>query len=152
MNSKEFELLSIFRHESKPLSLTDIMEAYPELSKNTTAKELSRLEKMGYLSVVGYGISNKTRCRKYVMTEAAQEDYLTQYAFSILNSTNLVSRAELCMAVLSVENDKNSIAAEINNLQNMLNEFIQKNNLENTKEDSQNDKPVYTPSDGGDNE
>ena len=148
MKPKEFELLKILCRSDQPLSLPEILERHPDLNKNTTAVTLNNLLNQGWIEVAGHGMSNKTICREYIPTAEARNRVINQFADRFSNRSDIFSTADFCMALLKKGSGKNS-KTEINRLKNMLDEFIQDNNINITKEESNHDKSILPTTDGG---
>ncbi len=127
MNPRELDVLNILWKSDAPLTSTDIVNGGPDLTQSTVIAVLRKLLKAELIEVCGVTHSGKVLSRTYRPTEASRQMILQNFTDSYANFRNVIPKADICAAIMQIDDNPVQTKKEIERLKVMLANF--ENNL-----------------------
>lgn len=85
LTKRERQVLAVFWKADKPLSVSEVIDQDPELSKNTVAAVVKKLHTNDLLSISGIGYTKTALTRQYVPTMSEEEFVLQELSDKTLS-------------------------------------------------------------------
>lgn len=123
MNPRELDVLNILWKSEAPLTSTDIVNGGQGLTQSTVIAVLRKLLKAELIEVCGVTHSGKVLSRTYRPTEASRELILQNFKDSYASFRNVISKADICAAIIQVDDNPTQAKEDIAKLKAMLADF-----------------------------
>lgn len=123
MNPRELDVLNILWKSEAPLTSTDIVNGGQGLTQSTVIAVLRKLLKAELIEVCGVTHSGKVLSRTYRPTEASRELILQNFKDSYASFRNVIPKADICAAIMQVDDNPAQAKEDIAKLKAMLAEF-----------------------------
>lgn len=126
LNPRELDVLNILWKFNKDMTSTDIVNEQRGLTQSTVIAVLRKLLKDDLVEVAGVTHSGKVLSRTYRPTEASKEVIKNNFTNDYSNFINVISKSDLCAAILGVEQSPEEMKAEISKLKKILADYEKK--------------------------
>lgn len=123
MNPRELDVLNILWKSEAPLTSTDIVNGGQGLTQSTVIAVLRKLLKAELIEVCGVTHSGKVLSRTYRPTEASRELILQNFKDSYASFRNVIPKADICVAIMQVDDNPAQAKEDIAKLKAMLADF-----------------------------
>ncbi len=120
LNQRELDVLNILWKSEEPMTSTDIVNEMRGLTQSTVIAVLRKLLKDNLVEVCGVTHSGKVLSRTYRPTEASREVILNNFATDYANFRNVVSKSDICAAILHVDQSPEKMKAELEKLKDII--------------------------------
>lgn len=120
LSPMELEVLNILWRAGRGMTAVDIAEAADSLLLNTVFGVVRGLVKSGLVENIGNLPCKKTSSRGYRPTEMSREYVLNEFISAYNGFQSAVAPADLCAAILYEEGDRERLAAELEKLKGIL--------------------------------
>lgn len=127
LNPRELDVLNILWKTDEPMTSTDIVSEQRGLTQSTVIAVLRKLLKEELVEVAGVTHSGKVLSRTYRPTEESRKVIMDNFAGDYANFKNVISKSELCAAILGIEQNPEVMKAEITKLKEILADYERKN-------------------------
>lgn len=128
LNPRELDVLNILWKSDEPMTSTDIVNQQRGLTQSTVIAVLRKLLSDELVEVTGVTYSGKVLSRTYRATEKSRKVIMDNFADDYASFKNVVTKSEMCAAILGVEQNPEQLRAEVLKLKEILNEFEKKMN------------------------
>lgn len=123
-NPRELDVLNIlWKKSDEALTSTDIVNEQRGLTQSTVIAVLRKLMNEGLIEVVGITHSGKVLSRTYRPTEKSKKAIMNNFINDYFNFKNIISKSDICAAILGVEQNPNQMRTEISKLKAILDEY-----------------------------
>ena len=120
-NPRELDVLNIlWKKSDEALTSTDIVNEQKGLTQSTVIAVLRKLLKDDLVEVSGVTHSGKVLSRTYRPTEKSQKAILNNFKSDYSNFKNIISKSDICAAILEIEQDPDQMKSEISKLKVIL--------------------------------
>lgn len=126
LNQRELDVLNILWKSEDPMTSTDIVNEMRGLTQSTVIAVLRKLLKDELVEVCGVTHSGKVLSRTYRPTAASREVILNNFATDYANFRNVVSKSDICAAILHVEQSPDKLKDELEKLKKIIAEYESK--------------------------
>lgn len=126
LNPRELDVLNILWKTGTPITSTDIVNEMKGLTQSTVIAVLRKLLKDNLVEVCGVTHSGKVLSRTYSPTEASREVIMNNFANDYASFRNVISKSDLCAAILHVEQSPEKMKSEIAKLKKIIKEYESK--------------------------
>lgn len=126
LNPRELDVLNILWKFNKDMTSTDIVNEQRGLTQSTVIAVLRKLLKDDLVEVAGVTHSGKVLSRTYRPTEASKEVIKNNFTNDYANFINVISKSDLCAAIIGVEQSPEETKAEISKLKKILADYEKK--------------------------
>lgn len=126
LNPRELDVLNILWKTGVPMTSTDIVNEMKGLTQSTVIAVLRKLLKDKLVEVCGVTHSGKVLSRTYSPTEASREVIMNNFANDYASFRNVISKSDLCAAILHVEQTPEKMKSEIAKLKKIIKEYESK--------------------------
>lgn len=126
LNTRELDVLNILWKIDKPMTSTDIVNEQKGLVQSTVITVLRKLVREHLVEVVGVTHSGKVLSRTYRPTEESRKAIMDNFSNTYSNFKNVVSKSDLCAAILGVEQNPEQLKSEVSKLKEILADFENK--------------------------
>ena len=123
LNPRELDVLNILWKKDEPLTSTDIVNEQRELTQSTVIAVLRKLLKDDLVEVAGVTHSGKVLSRTYRPTETSKAVIMSNFTGDYANFKNVVSKSDMCAAILGVEQTPEQMKSEVSKLKEILANF-----------------------------
>ena len=123
LNQRELDVLNILWKSEEPMTSTDIVNEMRGLTQSTVIAVLRKLLKDNLVEVCGVTHSGKVLSRTYRPTEASREVILNNFATDYANFRNVVSKSDICAAILHVDQSPEKMKAELEKLKDIIADY-----------------------------
>lgn len=123
LNPRELDVLNILWKTDEPMTSTDIVSEQRGLTQSTVIAVLRKLLKENLVEVAGITHSGKVLSRTYRPTEESRKVIMDNFAGDYASFKNVVSKSELCAAILGVEQNPGLMKTEVSKLQEILADY-----------------------------
>ena len=123
LNQRELDVLNILWKSEDPMTSTDIVNEMRGLTQSTVIAVLRKLLKDELVEVCGVTHSGKVLSRTYRPTAASREVILNNFATDYANFRNVVSKSDICAAILHVEQSPDKMKDELEKLKKIIAEY-----------------------------
>ena len=123
LNPRELDVLNILWSTNKEMTSTDIVNEMRGLTQSTVIAVLRKLAKDGFVEVAGVTHSGKVLSRTYRPTENSKEYITDHFTEDYTCFKNVISKSDMCAAILRVEDNPENTKAEISKLKTILSDF-----------------------------
>lgn len=123
LNPRELDVLNILWKTDEPLTSTDIVNEQRGLTQSTVIAVLRKLLKEDLVEVAGVTHSGKVLSRTYRPTEQSRDVIMRNFAGDYANFKNVVSKSDLCAAILGIEQNHDQMKSEISKLKEILADY-----------------------------
>ncbi len=120
LNPRELDVLNILWKTNRDMTSTDIVNEQKGLTQSTVIAVLRKLLKDNLVEVAGVTHSGKVLSRTYRPTPKSKEVIKNNFANDYANFKNVISKSDLCAAILDVDQSPEQMRAEISRLQDIL--------------------------------
>lgn len=120
LNPRELDVLNILWKFNRDMTSTDIVNEQRGLTQSTVIAVLRKLLKDDLVEVAGVTHSGKVLSRTYRPTANSKEVIKNNFTSEYANFKNVVSKSDLCTAILGVEQDKEEMKSEISKLKKVI--------------------------------
>lgn len=128
LNPRELDVLNILWKSDEPMTSTDIVNQQRGLTQSTVIAVLRKLLGDELVEVTGVTYSGKVLSRTYRATEKSRKVIMDNFADDYASFKNVVTKSEMCAAILGIEQNPEQLRAEVLKLKEILNEFEKKMN------------------------
>lgn len=123
LNPRELDVLNILWSSDREMTSTDIVNEMRGLTQSTVIAVLRKLAKDGFVEVAGVTHSGKVLSRTYRPTEESR-DYIAQHFTEDYECfKNVISKSDMCAAILRVNDNPEKTKAEISKLKDILADY-----------------------------
>ena len=126
LNSRELDVLNILWKADEPMTSTDIVNQQRGLTQSTVIAVLRKLLKDDLVEVAGVTHSGKVLSRTYRPTPTSRDVIMNNFAGDYASFKNVISKSDLCAAILSIEQSPDQMKAEIAKLKSILKDYEKK--------------------------
>ena len=126
LNQRELDVLNILWKSGDAMTSTDIVNEMKGLTQSTVIAVLRKLLKDEDVEVCGVTHSGKVLSRTYRPTEAYREVILNNFATDYANFQNVISKADICAAILHVEQSPEKMKVELEKLKRIIADYESK--------------------------
>lgn len=126
LNQRELDVLNILWKSEDAMTSTDIVNEMRGLTQSTVIAVLRKLLKDEYVEVCGVTHSGKVLSRTYRPTEASREVILNNFATDYANFQNVISKSDICAAILHVEQSPEKMKVELEKLKRIIADYESK--------------------------
>lgn len=126
LNPRELDVLNILWKSDEPMTSTDIVNQQRGLTQSTVIAVLRKLLSDELVEVTGVTYSGKVLSRTYRATEKSRKVIMDNFADDYASFKNVVTKSEMCAAILGVEQNPEQLRAEVLKLKEILNDFEKK--------------------------
>ena len=123
LNPRELDVLNILWRTGEAMTSTDIVNEQRGLTQSTVIAVLRKLLKDDLVQVDGVTHSGKVLSRTYRPTENSREVIVRNFADDYANFKNVISKSDLCAAILHIEQTPEQMKEEISKLKDILAEY-----------------------------
>lgn len=123
LNPRELDVLNILWKTDEPMTSTDIVNEQRGLTQSTVIAVLRKLLKENLVEVSGITHSGKVLSRTYRPTEESKKVIMDNFAGDYANFKNVVSKSDLCAAILDIDQSPKQMKSEIKRLKEILAEY-----------------------------
>ncbi len=123
LNPRELDVLNILWRTGEAMTSTDIVNEQRGLTQSTVIAVLRKLLKDELVQVDGVTHSGKVLSRTYRPTENSREVIMRNFADDYANFKNVISKSDLCAAILHIEQTPEQMKEEISKLKDILAEY-----------------------------
>ena len=120
LNQRELDVLNILWKSEEPMTSTDIVNEMRGLTQSTVIAVLRKLLKDNLVEVCGVTHSGKVLSRTYRPTEASREVILNNFATDYANFRNVISKSDICAAILHVDQSPEKMKSELEKLKDII--------------------------------
>ena len=120
LNQRELDVLNILWKSEEPMTSTEIVNEMRGLTQSTVIAVLRKLLKDNLVEVCGVTHSGKVLSRTYRPTEASREVILNNFATDYANFRNVVSKSDICAAILHVDQSPEKMKSELEKLKDII--------------------------------
>lgn len=128
LNPRELDVLNILWRSDEAMTSTDIVNEMRGLTQSTVIAVLRKLLKDDLVEVCGVTHSGKVLSRTYRPTEASREVILNNFATDYASFRNVISKSDICAAILHVEQKPDKMKRELAKLKKIIAEYESKLN------------------------
>lgn len=125
LNPRELDVLNILWRSEEAMTSTDIVNEMRGLTQSTVIAVLRKLLQDELVEVCGVTHSGKVLSRTYRPTEASRSVILNNFASDYKSFKNVISKSDICAAILHVDQSPEKMQNELNKLKNIIAEFEQ---------------------------
>ena len=129
MNPRELDVLNILWKTDNPMTSTDIVNEQKGLTQSTVIAVLRKLLKDGLVEVAGVTHSGKVLSRTYRPTEESKKVIMDFFVDGYFNFNNVISKSDICAAILEIEQNPDQMRSEISKLIEILDGYLEKVDL-----------------------
>lgn len=126
LNPRELDVLNILWRTGEPMTSTDIVSEKRGLTQSTVIAVLRKLLQDELVEVTGVTYSGKVLSRTYRAAEKSRKVILDNFADDYASFKNVVSKSEICAAILGIEQNPEQLKTEISKLKEILADFEKK--------------------------
>ncbi len=126
LNQRELDVLNILWKSDEPMTSTDIVNEMRGLTQSTVIAVLRKLLAENLVEVCGVTHSGKVLSRTYRPTETSREVILNYFASDYASFKNVVSKSDICAAILHVDQSPDKMKAELEKLKNIIADYESK--------------------------
>lgn len=126
LNPRELDVLNILWKSGEPMTSTDIVNEMRGLTQSTVIAVLRKLLKDELVEVCGVTHSGKVLSRTYRPTESSREVILNNFATDYANFRDVISKSDICAAILHVEQNPEKMKDELEKLKDIIEEYESK--------------------------
>lgn len=126
LNQRELDVLNILWKTDEPMTSTDIVNEQRGLTQSTVIAVLRKLLKDDLVEVAGVTHSGKVLSRTYRPTPASRDVIMSNFAGDYASFKNVISKSDLCAAILGIEQSPEQMKAEIAKLKTILKDYEKK--------------------------
>ena len=120
-NPRELDVLNIlWKKSDEALTSTDIANEQKSLTQSTVIAVLRKLLKEELVEVAGVTHSGKVLSRTYRPTEKSQKAIMDNFKNDYSSFKNIISKSDMCTAILGIDQDTDQMKSEINKLKVIL--------------------------------
>ena len=123
LNPRELDVLNILWKIDKPMTATDIVSEQKGLTQSTVIAVLRKLLQDELVEVTGVTYSGKVLSRTYRASEKSRKVILDNFADGYSSFKNVVTKSEMCAAILCIEQNSEQLKTEISKLKEILADF-----------------------------
>ena len=123
LNPRELDVLNILWKTDEPMTSTDIVNEQRGLTQSTVIAVLRKLLKDDLVKVAGITHSGKVLSRTYRPTEASKQVIMDNFAGDYANFRNVISKSDLCAAILGIEQNPEQMKSELSKLREILADY-----------------------------
>ena len=127
LNPRELDVLNILWKTDEPMTSTDIVSEQRGLTQSTVIAVLRKLLKEELVEVAGVTHSGKVLSRTYRPTEESRKVIMDNFAGDYASFKNVISKSDICAAILGIEQNPEVMKAEITKLKEILADYERKN-------------------------
>lgn len=120
LNPRELDVLNILWKSEVPMTSTDIVCEMRGLTQSTVIAVLRKLLRDELVEVCGVTHSGKVLSRTYRPTEASRGIIMDNFASDYASFKNVISKSDLCAAILHVEQTPEKMKAELEKLKSII--------------------------------
>ena len=128
LNPRELDVLNILWKSDEPMTSTDIVNQQRGLTQSTVIAVLRKLLSDELVEVTGVTYSGKVLSRTYRATEKSRKVIMDNFADDYASFKNVVTKSEMCAAILGVEQNPEQLRVEVLKLKEILNDVEKKLN------------------------
>ena len=126
LNPRELDVLNILWKTDEAMTSTDIVNEQRGLTQSTVIAVLRKLLKDNLVEVAGVTHSGKVLSRTYRPTAESREVIMNNFATDYANFKNVISKSELCAAILNVDQSPEQMKSELKKLKSILADYEKK--------------------------
>ena len=126
LNPRELDVLNILWKADEPMTSTDIVNQQRGLTQSTVIAVLRKLLNDELVEVIGVTYSGKVLSRTYRAAEKSRKVIMDNFANDYACFKNVVTKSEMCAAILGVEQNTEQLRAEVSKLKEILTDFEKK--------------------------
>lgn len=126
LNQRELDVLNILWKSGEAMTSTDIVNEMRGLTQSTVIAVLRKLLKDELVEVCGVTHSGKVLSRTYRPTESSREVILNNFATDYASFRDVISKSDICAAILHVEQNPEKMKAELEKLKDIIEEYESK--------------------------
>lgn len=123
LNPRELDVLNILWKTDEPMTSTDIVNEQRGLTQSTVIAVLRKLLKDDLVEVAGVTHSGKVLSRTYRPTEESRKVIMDNFAGDYANFKNVISKSDLCAAILGIEQNPEQMKSELSKLKEILADY-----------------------------
>ena len=120
LNRRELDVLNILWKTQEPMTSTDIVNEQRGLTQSTVIAVLRKLLNEDLVEVAGVTHSGKVLSRTYRPTENSRDVIMSNFADDYANFKNVISKSDLCAAILDIDQPADQMKAEIARLKDIV--------------------------------
>lgn len=126
LNPRELDVLNILWKTDEPMTATDIVSEQRGLTQSTVIAVLRKLLKEDLVEIAGVTHSGKVLSRTYRPTEESRKVIMDNFAGDYANFKNVISKSDLCAAILGIEQSPELMKTEVSRLKEIIADFEKK--------------------------
>lgn len=126
LNPRELDVLNILWKTGEAMTSTDIVNEQRGLTQSTVIAVLRKLLKEDLVEVAGVTHSGKVLSRTYRPTANSRDVIMQNFANDYANFKNVISKSELCAAILDIDQSPDQMKSEVSKLKSILADFEKK--------------------------
>lgn len=126
LNPRELDVLNILWKSEEAMTSTDIVNEMRGLTQSTVIAVLRKLLQDELVEVCGVTHSGKVLSRTYRPTETSREVILENFASDYKSFKNVVSKSDICAAILHVDQSPEKMKNELDKLKDIIADFERK--------------------------
>lgn len=126
LNPRELDVLNILWKSEEAMTSTDIVNEMRGLTQSTVIAVLRKLLQDELVEVCGVTHSGKVLSRTYRPTETSREVILENFASDYKSFKNVVSKSDICAAILHVDQSPEKMKNELDKLKDIIVDFERK--------------------------
>ena len=123
LNPRELDVLNILWKSEEAMTSTDIVNEMRGLTQSTVIAVLRKLLKDDLVEVCGVTHSGKVLSRTYRPTENSREVILNNFATDYANFRDVISKSDICAAILHVEQNPDKMKNELTRLKEIISDY-----------------------------
>ena len=127
LNPRELDVLNILWKTDEPMTSTDIVNEQKGLTQSTVIAVLRKLLKENLVEVAGITHSGKVLSRTYRPTEESKKVIMDNFTGGYANFKNVISKSDLCAAILGIEQNPEQMKSDISRLKEILADYEKEN-------------------------
>ena len=123
-NARELDVLNIlWKKSDEALTATDIVNEQKGLTQSTVIAVLRKLLNEELVEVAGVTHSGKVLSRTFRATEKSKMAIINNFKSDYSNFKNIISKADICAAILGIDQDPDQMRPELFNLKVILDRY-----------------------------
>lgn len=120
LNPRELDVLNILWKSEQPMTSSDIVNEMRGLTQSTVIAVLRKLLRENLVEISGTTHSGKVLSRTYRPTEESREVIMSHFAEDYANFKNVISKSDLCAAILRIKQSPEEMKLELEKLRAII--------------------------------
>ena len=126
LNPRELDVLNILWKKNEEMTASDIVNEQRGLTQSTVIAVLRKLLSYDLVEIAGITHSGKVLSRTYRPTPGSKDVIMNSFADDYAHFKDVISKSDMCAAILDIDQNPNQLKAEIAKLREILEAYEKK--------------------------